>query len=75
MNCINEMVKRAFTWLNAIQKSKYQHYVTRRSYRSGYLLCITSVSRTHHDFVGIMACPRSFHLYRSGLRRLERIYP
>jgi hypothetical protein len=27
MNCINEMVKRAFTWLNAIQKSKYQHYV------------------------------------------------
>ena len=26
MNCIKLSVKRAFTWLNAIQKSKYQHY-------------------------------------------------
>lgn len=72
---IRKNAEGALSWLNAIGKGQVPALCTRRGYRGGYLLCITSVSRTHHDFVGILARSRSFHLYRSGLRRLERLYP
>lgn len=71
---IRKNAEEALSLAERHRKGQVPALCTRRGYRGSYLLCITSVSRTHHDFVGILACSRSFHLYRSGLRRLERLY-